>query len=84
MELTQEEIRWIEERRAERQAAKKRQSEKLEILKTAYEYEKWLQENGEGSTYSTFCDGFGYSGKNREFMFKAITQIRSHAHDEAG
>ena len=84
MNLSEEEARWIEERRAEREAAEKRQAEKLQILKTAYQYEQWLQENGAGSTYSTFCDDFGYGGEHREFMFKAVNQIRSLAHDEAG
>lgn len=84
MNLSAEEIHWIEERRAEREAAAKRQAEKLKILKTAYQYEEWLQENEAGSTYSTFCDDFGYGGEHREFMFKAVTQIRSLAHDEAG
>ncbi len=84
MILSAEEIHLIEEDRAKREEIKKKKSERLEILKTAYEYEKWLQEHGAGSTFSTFCDDFGYSGKNRKFMFNAVTQIRLHANDEAG
>jgi hypothetical protein len=68
----------------ERDALRQRLSEaearskalKLEILQIAFEYEQWLQQNGAGSTYSTFCDDFKCDVKNRSFIFKAVEEVR--------
>lgn len=49
---------------------------RLEILRVALDYERWLQENGAGSTYSTFCDDFGYDGGNyvhRPGLFRGVS-----------
>lgn len=84
MELSQEEVDTIERIRAEREAAAKKRAETLHILRTAYEYEKWLQENGAGSSYSTFRDDFGYSGEYGEWMYNVISSLRDRAREEAG
>ena len=47
----------------------------VERLRTAYEYKKWLFENGAGSTFSTFCDDFGYEGEDHSTMFKNVTDL---------
>lgn len=52
---------------------------KIEILRVSYEYEVWLQNNAVFSNFSTFCDDFGYTGKNRKYIFEAIIAIRKDA-----
>ena len=84
MELSQDEVDTIERIRAEREYAAKKRAETLYILRTAYEYEKWLQENEAGSSYSTFCDDFGYSGEHREWMYSVISSLRDRAREESG
>lgn len=61
MEVTDpEEIKAIEAIRAEKIAQAARKKMMLYILEHAFLYEKWLQENGMESSYSTFRDGYGY------------------------
>lgn len=60
-ELTDEEKRMVDKMRADKEAELKHRVYRLELLKVAYEYEKWLQENGAGTSYSTFWNDFGYS-----------------------
>lgn len=35
----------------------------LHLLDVAHDYQAWLWEEGEGSTFSTFCDDFDYFGR---------------------
>ena len=55
-----------------------------EILKVALAYCVWLDENRAGSTYSTFCEEFGYdppeelfvtTGLGRKGMFRDVGQL---------
>ena len=79
MELTQEEIQVVEQHRAEKEFIRRRKEMQFVILETAYEYEKWLRQNGAGSSYSTFCDDFKYDGDNRQFVYDAVEEIRRQA-----
>lgn len=59
---------------------------RLEILRVAYEFEQWLQDNGAGSSFSTFCDDFGYAGGDdlrRSGLFDAIGFVRNVVHSKA-
>lgn len=50
----------------------------LHVVATAYNYASWLINNGAGSTYSTFCDDFGYQaqpGEDRPTLYKKIEAI---------
>ena len=77
IELEDDEIDVVEEYRAKREAQKKQSNLQFEILEQAYEYEKWLRENGAGSSYSTFCDQYGYPAmENRKFIYECVEAIR--------
>lgn len=60
MELTPSEEKMILESRQKQKYFLKRKASALHLLKTAYEYETWLQEHGRGSSFTTFLDEFGY------------------------
>ena len=80
VELEEEELDVVKEYRAKRDAQKRQKNLQFEILEQAYEYEKWLRENGAGSSFSTFCDDYGYpSSENRKFIYDAVEEIRRQA-----
>lgn len=83
IELTEEEEKLLLDLRAQKEQIKANIAKRREILRVAYEYETWLQENGAGSTYSTFCDNFGYTGADREEMYHDVGDVRKKAHDLA-
>ena len=50
----------------------------LHVLTVAQSYGKWLIDEGAGSTYSTFCDDFGYQaqpGEDRPSLYRKILTI---------
>jgi hypothetical protein len=55
-----EEVRLIMNHRAELAREKNIIALRQEMLKVALAYCVWLDENRAGSTYSTFCNDFGY------------------------
>ena len=58
------------------------QARMLHVLDTANRYARWLVENGAGSSYSTFCDGFGYQakeGEDRPWLFSEIDDVITEA-----
>lgn len=60
MDLTQAERGLVLAHRleqAEREAARRF---RLHVLEVAWRFQAWLDENGAGASYSTFCDDFGY------------------------
>lgn len=76
MDLTQEEAEIIQAHRRQRLEAKKQQS--VHLLRVAADYARWLQEEGAGSTYSTFCDDFGYEaveGEDRPQLYSQVTGL---------
>lgn len=83
--LTDEEKCMVDKMRAEREADLKHRVYRLELLKVAYEYEKWLQENGAGTSYSTFWNDFGYSRDlfapfiNGNGIYEHVISIRQYA-----
>jgi hypothetical protein len=77
MALTDSEAELIEGMRQKDEEEKAYRKATLEILRTAYEYENWLQTNGYGSSYSTFCDDFGYGGDIK--IFNAVEKVRTAA-----
>lgn len=74
MDLTDSEAALIEEMRVKDAEDRKRKLHVLEVLRTAFEYENWLQKNGMGSTYSTFCDDFGYGAA--KWTFEDVERVR--------
>ena len=77
MELTQEEIRLVQEHRDQKERDIRKKERSLAYLRIARDYEAWLQHHGRGSSFSTFCDEFQYIGEKREIVFKAVEYIRS-------
>jgi hypothetical protein len=80
MELSESEVRVIEEIRQKDEQGRATRRTALEVLRTAFEYERWLQREGMGSTYSTFCDDFGYGAESR--IFELVQQVRKIAYGE--
>ena len=66
MELTEHEKNTVLRMRKAQAERKQRKEAALHILKTAYLFERWMQENGVGPSYSTFCDDFGYEAGEDE------------------
>lgn len=62
MELDEQEVCLIHERRKEIAALQRKHDTVNAILETAAEYHAWLTENKAGSSYSAFCDDFGFEG----------------------
>lgn len=76
MELTESERLVILERRRAQKKAEEDREKRPHLLETAFKYEKWLQENQAGSTFSTFCDEFGYDGPKRDVIFGQVRELR--------
>jgi hypothetical protein len=64
----------------------------LVVMRVGFEYQNWLNENGAGSTYTTFCDEFGYpaeglpqiltsAGIDRPLIFNLVGLLRVQARD---
>jgi len=64
VEVTEEEYAALTAMREER--ADRIRQQALHLMGVAARYQQWLIENGAGSTYSTFCDDFGYQGQPNE------------------
>jgi hypothetical protein len=65
--------------KAKKISERQEKASKLSVLKLAYEYEAWLQRNGVGSSYSTFCDEFGVEADHRPVLFAVIEDVRKYA-----
>jgi hypothetical protein len=78
LELTEEEEQLVLKKR--KGEAQKKQARELALccIRTAHKYALWLEENGAGDTYSTFCDEFGYEaglGEARSETWHTIHDI---------
>ena len=60
MQLTDEEEELVLEARRKREQNDVYEALVREALRVASEYEQFLHENDMGSTFSTFCNEFGY------------------------
>ena len=79
LELTEEEEQLILKKREEETLKKQAREKALRLIRTAHGYAVWLEENGAGDTYSTFCDEFGYEaglGESRIETWHTINDIR--------
>lgn len=78
MKLTKEEEQLILKSREEKALKKQAKELALRRIRTAHGYAIWLENNGAGDTYSTFCDEFGYEatlGENRCETWHTIHKI---------
>lgn len=81
MELSEKEAGIIREHRAEqarKEAIAKRMGEYLEVANDFYQ---WMQKEGAGPTFSTFCDDYGY--EPTEFSRKAVYEAAINLIDSA-
>lgn len=74
-ELSPDELAVVEKYRAQRDKERKHKELSREILKVAYEYLMWLQANGVWTSYSTFCNEFGYEGEYRRHIYETVTSL---------
>lgn len=82
MELSEEEKKRILTWRKMNDLALKRKEDRLHRLKTAAEFEQWMQNNRVGGAYSAFCDDFGYQareGEDRSLLYRWVLSIISAA-----
>lgn len=71
-QLTPEEAAAVDAIRARRAAEEAQQFMAQHLLDTAASYHRWLRAEGYGSTFSAFCDDYGYQPYNREMSLKPI------------
>jgi hypothetical protein len=76
MVLTENEAKLIREMREKDKQEQQHRKVILEVLLTAYEYERWLRKEGSESTYSTFCDDFGFGADCK--VFELVESVRQH------
>lgn len=78
LEVTPEELMVIQARRAEATRVETYHRRTQTILRNALAYDEWLRAHGAGSSYTTFCDEFGFDEGpyNRPAVFEAIEGIR--------
>lgn len=84
--LTPAEKKVIDRMRAEEHARIMSKTYCLELLATALEYEKWLQKNGAGNSFSTFVDEFGYERTDQirvKIIYDCVNTLRRAALDTA-
>jgi len=78
MELTKEEQNIILKMRYEKERQERKEVLSLKYLKLAAEYLAFLQNEGAGSTFTTFTDDFGYhgeKGENRSKTYEVVLEI---------
>jgi len=79
LKLTEEEEQLILKKREEEALKKQAREKALRRIRTAHGYAIWLEANGAGDIYSTFCDEFGYEaglGESRIETWHTINDIR--------
>ncbi len=55
-----------------------RRNQIAKMLKLAHDYHLWMEENQCGTTYSMFCDDFGYhaeDGEDRTATYEAVVEL---------
>ncbi len=75
MELSPHETDLVLQYRREQVEAAKVKQRALALLKAAFEYEKWLQENDRGTSYTTFLDEFGFKGDHTSSTYNQVIYL---------
>ena len=73
--LTDYEISLIQKHRAEQAEQAARIAFRSKALKTAVAFDQWSEASGEGLTFSTFINTFGYQEHNGRRMYEAVQRI---------
>jgi hypothetical protein len=74
-ELSDEEIALVRRHRDEMAKALAVQKFKSAAIATAKGFDEWSQTSGEGLSFSTFINSFGYQGGDGKQMYEAVSRI---------
>lgn len=81
--LTPDEIALIQQRRAEQAQRDAAQAFQRKAIATAHAFDDWSATTGEGLTFSTFVNTFGYQDKDGKQMYEAVKRILDAAWPQA-
>lgn len=74
-DLTDDEIAMIRERRAEQAQRKAARAFQRKAIAAAHAFDDWSEASGEGLTFSTFINTFGYQDADGQKMYAAVKRI---------
>jgi len=77
--LSSAEVAAIQAMRAEQAALSERAAFQRNAIATAHAFEEWSAETGDGLTFSTFVNTFGYQSSDGKQMFEAVQRIQQAA-----
>lgn len=78
-ELSPAEVAAIQAMRAEQEALLSRYAFQRKAIATAHAFEQWSADTGEGLTFSTFVNAFGYQDGDGKRMYEAVQRIQQAA-----
>ncbi len=81
--LTKGELEMIKACREKDRREAEERGARRKALRLAADYEAWLQDNGRGSTFSTFANEFDYDEHDASEVFKRVEKIRAASRREA-
>ena len=74
-DLSEEEITLIEKHRKAEAARKAAAEFHRKAIFAAHEFEEWSVRTGQGLTFSTFVENFGYQDKDCRELYEAVSRI---------
>lgn len=74
-DLTDEEIALVQQHRESIAKAAAARSFKTKAISTALSFDQWSIETGEGLTFSTFVNAYGYQDGDSKAMYEAVSRI---------
>lgn len=74
-ELSADEVALVQKHRDAEAAKKAAIDFHRKAIFTAHEFEEWSARTGEGLTFSTFINTFGYQGKDGKQIYDAVQRI---------
>lgn len=74
-DLTESEIAMIQAHRAEIASRASAQVFQSKAIATAHAFDSWSDQTGEGLTYSTFVNSFGYQEEDGRQVYEAVARI---------
>ena len=73
--LTDDEIALIQKRRAEQAQRESARAFQRKAIATAHAFDDWSEASGNGLTFSTFINTFGYQDTDGQQMYAAVKRI---------
>lgn len=78
-ELSPAEMAAVLAMRAEQDAQAERRAFQRKAIDTAHAFEQWSAHTGEGLTFSTFVNTFGYQDSDSKQLYEALQRIQQAA-----